>query len=135
VARLLLFDALQEPDMNPASEHAALRYLDAAQVVHATGTLDGVEICTEKDECLGAIGGVLVDTAQRLVRYFVLERPSILRKRRYLVSASRDATLSAETGTIYIDADDEVTERFDPASVPRFSDEDLIDTIFAPTAA
>jgi hypothetical protein len=121
--------------MKPALEHEALRYLDAALVVHATGTLDGVEICTENDECLGSIGGVLLDPAQRRLRYFVVERVSMLRKRRYLVSASRYATLSAETGTIYVEADDEVIERFDPGSVPPLSDGDLIDLIFAPTAA
>ena len=121
--------------MKPALEHEALRYLDAALVVYGTSTLDGVEICTENDECLGSIGGVLLDPAQRRLRYYVVERASMLRKRRYLVPANRHATLSAETGRIYVEADDDVIERFDSRSVTRFSDSDLIDTIFAPTAA
>jgi uncharacterized protein YrrD len=115
-------------------ELGALRYLDAAQVSHPTGTLAGVDIRTG-DEHLGSIGGVLVEPAQRRVRYFVVERPAMLRKRRYLVSADRIVTLNAEDRTMYIAANAEITERFDPASVPPFSDDDLIETIFAPTAA
>jgi len=133
VARLLLHLGLRSMSMKP--EHEALRYLKAAQVGHPTGTLAGVEIRTKNDERLGSIGGILVEPAQRRARYFVVERSAILRRRRYLVSVDRLATLSAEDGTIYIDASEEVIEGFDPASVAPFSDDDLIATMFAPTAA
>jgi hypothetical protein len=133
VARLLLQSGLRSMVMKP--EHEALRYLHAAQVAHPAGTLAGVEIRTERDERLGCIGGVLVEPAQRRVRYFVVERGAFLKKWRYLVSADRLATLNAADGTIYIDGNEEIIERFDPASVPLFSDDDLIKTMFAPTAA
>lgn len=113
----------------------ALRYLDAAHVVHPNGTLAGVQICTDDDEPLGAIGGVLLEPLQRRVRYFVVERPAILKKRRYLVSADHPAILNSDKGTIRIDSIDELIERFDPSSVARFSDDDVVDTIFASTSA
>ena len=116
-------------------EHEALRYLDAAQVAYPTGTLAGVEIRADNNQRLGSIGGVLVEPAHRRVRYFVVERGALLRKRRYLLSADRLVTLNAADRTIHIDANEEIIERFDPATVSRFSDDDLIETIFAPTAA
>ena len=121
--------------MNTVPDREALRYLDAGHVVHSNGTLAGVEICTEADESLGSVGGVLVEPACRRVRYFVVERASILAKRQYLVPADRLATLNVEDGVIHVDAHDNDMQRFDPASVATFSDSDLIDTIFAPTAA
>jgi hypothetical protein len=117
--------------MNLASDQEALRYLDAAHVEHPTGTLAGFDVCSECDERLGSLGGVLVEPAQRRIRYFVVERAAILRKGRYLLSADHLATLDPETGTIHIDAGGERIERFDPATVPAFSDDDLIETIFA----
>jgi hypothetical protein len=116
-------------------EREALRYLDAAQVAHPAGTLAGVEIRRQNDEFLGWIGGVLVEPGQRRVRYFVVNRGAFFTRRRYLVSADRLATLNARDGAIYIDGNEEMLERFDPASVPRFSDDDLIETIFASSAA
>lgn len=121
--------------MKFAPDAEALRYLDAAHVVHPSGTLAGVRICTGNDEHLGAIGGVLLEPSQRRVRYFVIERPAMLKKRRYLVSADCAAILDAGNGTIQIDADDELIVRFDPKSVPPFSDEDLVDTIFSSSSA
>jgi hypothetical protein len=61
----------------------------------------------------------------------VVERPALLRKGRYLVSADRLATLDPETGTIHVDAYGEGIERFDPATVSPFTDDDLIEAIFA----
>lgn len=118
--------------MKCAPDTEALRYLDAAHVVYPNGTLAGVQICTGNDERLGAIGGVLLEPLQRRVRYFVVERPAILKKRRYLVSADCPAILDCDNRTIQIDSDDELIERFDVESVRHFSDEDVVDTIFSP---
>jgi len=120
--------------MKTVTDHHALRYLDAAQVVHSNGTLAGAEICTDTDKTLGSIGGVLVEPARRRVRYFVVERSALLTTRRYLVPADGLATLDLD-GTIHVDANDDDVQRFDPASVARFSDADLIDAIFSPPAA
>jgi hypothetical protein len=112
-----------------------LRYLDAAQVAHPSGTLEGVELCTEEGGKLGSIEGVLVEPSCRCVRYFVVERAAILATRRYLVPADRLARLSAEDRVIHVEGGADDIQRFNPESVRPFTDDDLIQTMFAPTAA
>lgn len=121
--------------MTSKEENGTLRYLDAGQVVHPSGTLAGVEIRTQHDETLGSLEGVLLEPARRRIRYFVVERVAWLASRLYLLPADRFATVSRRDGRIQVEANRDEMERFDPASVMRFSDEDLIDTIFAPSAA
>ena len=106
-----------------------LRYLEAAKVEHPTGTLEGFEMCTDANVRLGSIDGVLVAPSHRQVRYFVVG-PCGWARRHYLVSASSTARLDTEDGKIYVGADRPFVRRYDPESVPRFSDEDLIDTMF-----
>jgi hypothetical protein len=110
-----------------------LRYLDAGNVEHLSGTMQGVQMCTTNDEQLGSFAGVLVEPASRRVRYFVVERPSVLRRRRYLLTADTLATLDERTLRVQAHADD--LERFDSRTMQSFSDEDLITTMFAPSAA
>lgn len=112
-----------------------LRYLDAASVLHPDGTLAGIRVCTPADEPIGSVEGVLIEPAHRRVRYYVVVRSTLLRNRRYMVPADRVAILNSDGRTIRIEAGDELIERFEPSSVPTFSDEDLIDTIFATDAA
>jgi uncharacterized protein YrrD len=110
-----------------------LRYLDATHVEHPSGTLQGVLMCTADDEQLGSVQGVLVDPASRRLRYFVVERASALRRRRYLLAADTLATLDEKT--LRVDAHASDLERFDPRTVPAFSDDDTIAAMFAPPAA
>jgi hypothetical protein len=109
-----------------------LRYLDAGNVEHPSGTMQGVLMCTAEDEQLGSFAGLLVEPASRRVRYFVVERPSALRRRRYLLAADTLATLDERTLRVQAHAGD--LERFDPRTVQSFSDEDLITAMFAPSA-
>ncbi len=120
--------ALQPADTN-------LRYLDAASVLHPDGTLEGIRVCTPADEPIGSVEGVLIEPAHRRVRYYVVVRSTLLRNRRYTVPADRVAILNSDGGTICIEAEDELIERFERSSVPTFSDDDLIETIFASDAA
>ena len=119
-----------------ATEHdlQSLRYLDASCVQHPAGTFAGVEVW-RNDVRIGEIGGVLLEPASRRVRYLVVRRLKLLRTTHYLVPTDGSATLHAEGGTIYIDVADPVIERFDLSAVPRFSDDDLIETLFATSAA
>ena len=122
--------------MKAEPEHTTLRYLDADRVVHPAGTLAGVEVRTHEAERLGSIGGVLLEPARRKVRYFVVERLSFLRRQRYLVPADRgSATLDVENRTIQIDLNHRMLRRFDPATVPAFGDEDLLDALFTASPA
>jgi hypothetical protein len=114
-------------------EDPQLRYLEAAKVEHPTGTLEGYEICTDAQERLGSIDGVLLMPLQRRVRYFVIESPGWTR-RKYLVSASPSTRIDTEDGRIYVGAQRYVRP-YDPESVPPFSDDDLIETMFSSQVA
>jgi hypothetical protein len=116
-------------------DDTSLRYLDAASVLHPEGSLEGIRVCTPADEPIGSVEGVLIEPAHRRVRYYVVVRSTLLRNRRYMVPADRVAILNSDGRTICIDAEDELFERFEPTSVPPFSDDDLIDAIFATDAA
>jgi len=112
-----------------------LRYVEATQVEHPLGTLAGLSMCTEEDEKLGSLEGVLVEPASRRVRYFVVERPKMLGRRRYLLAADTPASIEAGGGKLRVMAHAEDLERFDSRSVQNFSDEDLISAMFGHPAA
>ena len=120
--------------MRTETDLQSLRYLDASCVEHPAGTLAGVEVWRNHVR-IGEIGGVLLEPATRRVRYLVVERLKLLRTKQYLVPTDGQATLHAEDRTIYIDVADPVIERSDLSAVPRFSDDDLIETLFARPAA
>ena len=113
----------------------ALRYLDADQVKHPSGTLAGVTVCSSDDEKLGDISGVLVEPASRRVRYFVVERRFALLPRRYMLAADTPAVLEAEDQKLRILSNIDDLERFDARRVERFSEEDAITAMFAHPAA
>jgi hypothetical protein len=117
--------------MRAGRNSTTLRYLDAAHVRHPTGTLADVEVRTENAEALGRVDGIVVEPSQRKVRYVVVERPSLLKRRRYMVPVDGVARLDAENQTIEIDSDWESLRRFDPSAIPGFADDDLIETMFA----
>jgi PRC-barrel domain protein len=112
-----------------------LRYLDAGQVEHPSGTFAGHMLCSQDDEKLGAITGMLVEPSTRRVRYFVIERSSLLRQRRYLLPADSLPVLHADDRTLCVLAKADDLERFDARQIERFSDEDAITAIFARPAA
>src|SRR3954469_3720529 len=79
-----------------------LRYLDADHVQHPSGTFAGVTVCSQDDEKLGAISGVLVEPPSRRVRYFVVEPMVGLLPRRYILAADTPAVLEADNQTLRI---------------------------------
>ena len=95
----------------------------------------GLSMCTEEDDKLGSLEGVLIEPASRRIRYFVVERPTMLRRRRYLLAADTPASIEAGDRKLRVMAHEEDLERFDSRSVPTFSDEDFINVIFAEPAA
>jgi hypothetical protein len=113
------------------SDTAELRYLDASQVEHPSGSMVGLTMCTEEDEKLGAFDGVLVEPASRRLRYFVVERQSVPTNRRYLLAADTPAVLEPTRRKLRVHAHAEDLERFDAREVRAFSDDDLIATMFA----
>lgn len=114
-----------------------LRYLDAENVRYPQGTLAGLDVCTSDDEKLGVIGGVLIDPAHRRLRYYVVESTGWFRVRRYLLSADAPAIVQPDERVLRVDAPaaDLDSREFDPATARRFSDEDLLASMFPPHAA
>lgn len=112
-----------------------LRYLDADHVEHPSGTFAGHMLCSQDDEKLGSITGMLVEPATRRVRYFVIARNSMLKQRRYLLPADSLPVLRAGDRKLCVLARADDLERFDSRQVERFSDEDAITAIFACAAA
>ena len=112
-----------------------LRYLDADQVEHPAGTFAGHMLCSQDDEQLGAITGMLVEPATRRLRYFVLERSSVLKNRRYVLPADSSPVLRADDRKLCVLANADDLERFDARLIERFSDDDAITAIFADPAA
>ena len=112
-----------------------LRYLDANCVEHPSGTFAGHVLCSQDDEKLGAITGMLVEPSTRRVRYFVIERSSILKQRRYLLPADSLPVLRADDHKLCVLAKADDLERFDARQVERFSEDDAITAIFANPAA
>ena len=120
---------------NKISGASDLRYLEATQVEHPSGTLAGLSMWTQEDEELGSLEGVLIEPTSRRIQYFVVERPTMLWRRRYLLAGDTPASIEAGDRKLRVMAHEEDLERFDTRSVQNFSDEDLISTMFAHPAA
>jgi hypothetical protein len=118
-------------------DNDSLRYLEANAVDCPAGKLDGFSLLSQDEEALGAIDGVLIDPARRQIRYFVVEAPRLLSRRRYLVSADTPAVMVPEDHALRVEvpSDRIPRERFDSRSVPRFSDDDLLTALFSSPAA
>ena len=112
-----------------------LRYVEATQIEHPEGTLAGLSLCTQDGEQLGSLNGILVEPASRRIRYFVVERDNMLRRRRYLLAGDTPASIEAVDRKLRVMAREADLERFDSRSVQPFSDDDLITAMFGASAA
>ena len=117
-------------------EIADLRYLDASNVRCPAGYLSDFRVCTEDAEPLGHIDGVLISPVTRRCEYFVIEATGLFSHKHFLLPVEEGAILQ-EPATFKINArkDELDLETFTPSSVPEFSDDDLITTIFSQDAA
>lgn len=120
-----------------AQSAEALRYLQADHVEGPVGNLGRLELCTMDDEKLGVLEGVLIDPVARRLRYFVVKSGGWLSRGRYILPADDVARVEADQHILRIDAPAAALPRqsFDPATVPAFSDEDVITAMFSDRAA
>ena len=109
-----------------------LCYLPAKDVEIPAGSLEGLDLCGQDDRKLGTLDGVLIDPAERRVRYFVVQSQGWLGKKRYLLSADETAHLGPEEHVLRVDVDasDSWRHSFDADSVPAFSEDDLVSALF-----
>lgn len=97
--------------------------------------VEPLEVRTQGGTKIGTFDGVIVDPAERRVRYLVVDRGRVLRNR-YLIPLP-EARVDSEHHSLSIDVDDaDSTEwpQFNPATFPPFSDDDLITAMFAQRA-
>ena len=120
----------------PTTAIAGLRYLDASSVRCPAGYLSDFRVCTQDSEALGNIDGVLISPLTRRCEYFVIESRGFLSHKRFLLPVEAGAIVE-EPATLKINArkDELDLETFTPSSVPQFSDDDLIATMFSQDAA
>lgn len=114
-----------------------LRFVPAAQLACGDGDNDlkRVELRGADDQALGHLHGVVVDPAARRVRYFVVENVHWLTRRRYLLPHC-PASVGVNAHVLRLEcAEPDSPESFDANHIPRFSDDDLIDSMFAASAA
>lgn len=118
-------------------DKADLRYLEANNVRCSLGNLADFQVCTSDSKSLGNIEGVLISPSTRRCEYFVIESRSLFEQHRFLLPVVETGAIVEEPKTLKIAArkDELDLEKFTPSSVPQFSDEDLITTIFAQDAA
>jgi hypothetical protein len=118
------------------SDIANLRYLDSTSVRCPAGYLSDFQVRTQDAESLGNIGGVLISPLTRRCEYFVIESRGLLGHKRWLLPVEAGAIVE-EPATLKINArkDELDLETFTPSSVEKFTDEDLITTIFSQDAA
>jgi len=110
-----------------------LRYLDAHSVRCPAGDLSRFRVCTEDEENLGNVNGVLISPSTRQVRYYVIQTPGLLMKRRYLLPVEAGATVEEDHMTLRIGArkDELDLQSYSPRSVQNFSDDDLLTAMFS----
>jgi hypothetical protein len=116
---------------------ADLRYLGANSVQCSAGSLSDFRVTTEDSQPLGNVEGVLISPSTRRCEYFVVESRGLLNHRRFLVPVEAGASVQDGFNTLQIAArkGELDFETFTPSSVPPFSDDDLVTTMFSQDAA
>jgi len=115
------------------SAEARLRYIDGSKVQTPGGLLDQLDVLNQEDSNVGRVEGIVVDPAERQVRYFVFKSRRPFRSRHYLLPLG-PATIDAENKALHVDAQtDDLDELIDgPAKrFPPFTDDDLLTALFA----
>jgi hypothetical protein len=130
MARELLFQSRMVMTMNDAAD-PSLRFLENSRLDSPLVELHDVR--TEAGIKIGTFDGVIIDPAQRRVRFLVVDRGRFFHERCLIPMPA--ARVDAEHHSLSIDVDDadpQEWQRFDPVTFPRFSDDDLLTAMFAP---
>lgn len=132
MARELLFRDRMVTMMSDGAD-LSLRFVENSQL--ESPLVEPLDVRTQTGLKIGTFDGVIVDPAQRRVRYLVVDRGVLFHKRCLIPMPS--ARVDAQSHSLNIDVDDadsQEWERFDPVVFPRFSDDDLITAMFSPRA-
>lgn len=119
--------------MNDASDAPRLCFVASDRL--EAPLVEPLDVRTREGIKIGRFDGVIVDPAERRIRYLVVDKGRWFHERCLIPMPS--ARVDAEHRALSIDVDDadsQEWERFDPVTFPRFSDDDLITAMFAPRA-
>jgi uncharacterized protein YrrD len=92
--------------------------------------MEGMDVLDAEGHKLGALYGAIIDPSGRRVHYYVLENGR-LRRRHYLVPVAPAQFTDDGSALRLASSETESLREFDPETVPQFSDEDLLDAMFA----
>jgi hypothetical protein len=116
-------------EAEPALRYSGLRYVDASRIQGPTGTRAGLDLRGVDDTKLGSLDGVLIDSSDHTLRFYVVESPTQFGTRRRLLSTDLPAQVS-HGGTalrMALDAEDlAACEEFESSEVRPYSDDDLV---------
>lgn len=124
-ACLALPSRMESPDTR-------LRYISAAKVQTPVGELlDQIDVLDNDDSSVGKLEGIVVDPAERQVRYYVVksERPY-----RHFLLPLVPATIDTAHKAMHVDArqgDLDELEDGPAEAFPAFSDDDLLTALFS----
>jgi hypothetical protein len=111
---------------------ARFRYIDAPQVDTPAGRLKGTTLVSPTNAPLGTLDGIVIDPIDRRVLFYVFKSPGWFTSHHYLLP-QMPVRLNWERHTLEVEveaADIEQLDEVEPASFPRFEDEDLIRAMF-----
>ena len=110
-----------------------LCYLNASKVRSPLGNLAALKLESDGQQRLGTLDGVLIDPAERRIRYFVVEKPGWFRSRRYLIPTDCPARVELDRNALCLELEPHDLASYDDVvdSVHPFSDDDLVDALFA----
>ena len=114
-----------------------LKYVDAHNVDTPAGRLDGAVLISPTHATLGKLDGVLIDPRHRKVRYYVVETRDRSSSRHCLLRLTA-TRLDCDRRTLEVDIEADEIQRLDnvePDLLPRFSDDDLMTTLFHSSAS
>jgi sporulation protein YlmC with PRC-barrel domain len=116
-----------------SSVTARLRYLNATRLEGPVPRFDRLVVLNSEGRRVGRLDGIIIDPAQRRVRYLVVDDSGFFKHHRYLLPLA-PTRVDTERPALRVDIDSaDLTrcEDFDPAAFPRFSDDDLLVALFA----
>ena len=112
---------------------ARLSYLDAESVRGPFRTYRDFSVSNDEDGDLGQLDGIVVDAEARRVRYLVVAAGGTFSRRRYLLPFS-PTRIDARRHTLCVEAhkaDLVRCAKFEPRAFHRYSDDDLVNAMFA----
>lgn len=113
---------------------ANLRYIKAEQLATVEDRLDAAVVVGPQHNVLGRLAGALVDPLRRHVCFFVVESRSWFATHQYALPLAT-ARFDRAHKELVVDVEPDGLREVHVDRFTRFSDQDLLDAMFAPRAA